>query len=76
MASDSMLFQEIHEQPEVIARFAQEGGRAAEQLADQMRSADIRQVVVAARGTSDNAARYAQYLMGAKQPAAGDVDDA
>ena len=65
MASDSMLFQEIHEQPEVIARFAQEGGRAAEQLADQMRSADIRQVVVAARGTSDNAARYAQYLMGA-----------
>ena len=65
MASESLLFQEIHEQPEVIARFAQEGRQAIEQLADQMRSADIRQVVVAARGTSDNAARYAQYLLGA-----------
>ena len=65
MGSDSLLFQEIHEQPDVIAQFAQEGHGAVEQLAVYMRDADIRQIVVAARGTSDNAARYAQYLLGA-----------
>ncbi len=65
MGSDSTLFQEIHEQPDVIARFAQEGQRAVRELAASMRAADIRQIVVAARGTSDNAARYAQYLLGA-----------
>ena len=65
MGSDSLLFQEIHEQPEVMARFAQEGRRAVEQLAAHMRAAGINQVAVAARGSSDNAARYAQYLLGA-----------
>ena len=65
MGSDSILFQEIQEQPDVIARFAQEGQSAVEKLADAMRVADIRQIVIAARGTSDNAARYAQYLLGA-----------
>ncbi|MCZ0938052.1 MAG: SIS domain-containing protein [Caldilineaceae bacterium] len=35
------------------------------ELAARIQEADIRQVVVAARGTSDNAARYAQYLLGA-----------
>ncbi len=65
MGSDSMLFQEIQEQPDVIARFAQDGQSAVEELAAAMRVADIRQIAVAARGTSDNAARYAQYLLGA-----------
>lgn len=65
MGSDSLLFQEIHEQPEVMARFAQEGRRAVEELAAHMRAAGISQVAVAARGSSDNAARYAQYLLGA-----------
>ena len=65
MGSDSILFQEIHQQPDVIERFAQVGQEPVRKLAAHMRKADIRQVVVAARGTSDNAARYAQYLLGA-----------
>lgn len=65
MGTDSILFQEIHQQPEVIERFAQLEQDPVKNLAAHMRNADIRQVVVAARGTSDNAARYAQYLLGA-----------
>ncbi len=65
MGSDSILFQEIHEQPEVIERFAQKEQKAVQRLAASMRNADIRQVVIAARGSSDNAGRYAQYLLGA-----------
>ncbi len=65
MGSDSILFQEIHQQPDVIERFAQMGQDPVRKLAAHMQKANIRQVVVAARGTSDNAARYAQYLLGA-----------
>lgn len=65
MGSESILYQEIHEQPDVIERFAQLEQGPVKRLAAGMREAGIRQVVVAARGTSDNAARYAQYLLGA-----------
>ncbi|MDE0183237.1 MAG: SIS domain-containing protein [Caldilineaceae bacterium] len=65
MGSDPILFQEIQEQPDVIARFWQDGQGALDELVAGMRVADIRQIVIAARGTSDNAARYAQYLLGA-----------
>ncbi|MGD8398120.1 MAG: SIS domain-containing protein, partial [Anaerolineae bacterium] len=34
-------------------------------IADAIRVQDIRYVIMAARGTSDNAARYGQYLLGA-----------
>lgn len=66
MGTGSILFQEIQEQPDVIARFAQEGQSSVKKLAAALRAADIRQIVVAARGTSDNAARYAQYVLGAR----------
>ncbi|HQR67509.1 MAG TPA: glucosamine--fructose-6-phosphate aminotransferase, partial [Thermoanaerobaculia bacterium] len=63
--SASRLHAEIAEQPEAVARFlAREGSRVA-RLAVPLRKAGIRFVLVAARGTSDNAARYAQYLFGA-----------
>ena len=65
MGTDTILYKEIHQQPDVIELFAQAGQDMVRSLASHMRSADIRQVVVAARGTSDNAARYAQYLLGA-----------
>ncbi len=65
MGTDTILYEEIHQQPDVIELFAQAGQDMVRSLASHMRSADIRQVVVAARGTSDNAARYAQYLLGA-----------
>lgn len=65
MATDSILYQEILQQPEVIEKFSQLGQGPVRKLAEQIQASDIRQVVIAARGTSDNAARYAQYLFGA-----------
>ena len=58
------LYQEIHEQPAVLAALIEER-QAAERLAAEIKRRDVDQVVIAARGTSDNAARYAQYLLGA-----------
>jgi glucosamine--fructose-6-phosphate aminotransferase (isomerizing) len=61
----SHLSDEIHEQPEVLARLLDEQSEAAAQIAAAIRARDVRYAVFAARGTSDNAARYAQYLFGA-----------
>jgi glutamine---fructose-6-phosphate transaminase (isomerizing) len=58
------VYREIHEQPDVLARLlAEERGHIAA-LAAEIKRRDIDHVVIAARGTSDNAARYAQYLLG------------
>ena len=61
----SYLSDEIHEQPEVMARLLDGQASAAAQVAAAIRARDVRYAVFAARGTSDNAARYAQYLFGA-----------
>jgi glucosamine--fructose-6-phosphate aminotransferase (isomerizing) len=61
----SYLYSEIHEQPEVLYRLLQAESQTAAALAGQIRRRDIGHVIIAARGTSDNAARYAQYLLGA-----------
>jgi glucosamine--fructose-6-phosphate aminotransferase (isomerizing) len=59
------LRKEIHEQPDVLARLLDgEAGRVAG-IASALRVREIRYVLIAARGTSDNAARYGQYLLGA-----------
>ncbi len=61
----SVLHAEIYEQPEAIRRMLDaETDRVAE-LARALAARDCRYAIIAARGTSDNAARYAQYLMGA-----------
>lgn len=59
------VHREIHEQPYVLARLLQEERGAAEALAAEIKRREIQYVVIAARGTSDNAGRYAQYLLGA-----------
>jgi glucosamine--fructose-6-phosphate aminotransferase (isomerizing) len=61
----SQVEKEIREQPGALGRLLGEGREAAEQAAGAVRKAAPRFVVVAARGSSDNAARYAQYLFGA-----------
>ncbi len=61
----SYLNNEIHEQPQVLARLLDEQAETAAQIAAAIRAYDARYAVFAARGTSDNAARYAQYLFGA-----------
>lgn len=58
------LHQEIHEQPEAIKRLLDEELSHIQQVAQTIRGYDPVFVMIAARGTSDNAARYAQYLMG------------
>ena len=61
---NSHLEREIYEQPETLARLlAEEQGHAAD-LAGLIRDFDPAFVHIAARGTSDNAARYAQYALG------------
>lgn len=65
MVTDSILFREIHQQPQVLEQFLQEEQTAVAELCAAMRAREIRQVVIAARGSSDNAGRYAQYLLAA-----------
>lgn len=55
---------EIAEQPAVITRLLEEGAPVARRVAAAIRNFDPQFVMIAARGTSDNAGRYAQYLMG------------
>jgi glucosamine--fructose-6-phosphate aminotransferase (isomerizing) len=56
---------EIREQPQVLARLFREGRAPIEAAAQAIRRFSPEWVVIAARGSSDNAARYAQYLFGA-----------
>lgn len=58
----SNLESEILEQPAVIARLLDSPAPA--EVARAIRAADPHYIAIAARGTSDNAARYAQYLFG------------
>ena len=57
---------EIFEQPERLSALLETQRAAAETIARTVRSRDIRWVFLAARGTSDNAGRYANYLWGAQ----------
>lgn len=58
----SHLYDEIHEQPEVIAQLISEESPRIAGIADELRQRQIRYIVIAARGTSDNAATYGKYL--------------
>jgi glutamine---fructose-6-phosphate transaminase (isomerizing) len=60
----TLLEQEIREQPLVIQRLLDQESTRVARLAEDLRG-KIDYVLIAARGTSDNAARYAQYLLGA-----------
>jgi glucosamine--fructose-6-phosphate aminotransferase (isomerizing) len=58
------LEREIAEQPEVLKRLVQEERAHIAEIASAIRRAQPRFAVIVARGTSDNAARYAQYAVG------------
>jgi glucosamine--fructose-6-phosphate aminotransferase (isomerizing) len=58
------LAQEIAQQPTVIARLLAEASPQVAQVAQAIRDFNPTFVAIAARGTSDNAARYAQYAFG------------
>lgn len=65
MIQQSHLYQEIHEQPVVLQRLLTQERAVVQQLAAAIQQRQISYIVIAARGTSDNAGRYAQYLLGA-----------
>jgi glucosamine--fructose-6-phosphate aminotransferase (isomerizing) len=62
----SFLHREIHEQPAVIDRLLRDQQTAVRDLARAVAERQVTHVVIAARGTSDNAARYAQYVLGTR----------
>jgi len=65
MPQTSHLYREIHEQPQVLRTLLDQERQTVRALVADIRRQQIEYVVIAARGTSDNAGRYANYLFGA-----------
>ncbi len=55
---------ELREQPEALGRLLDEQSAHARRLGGLFRRRDVRYLLIASRGSSANAARYAQYLLG------------
>lgn len=60
------LHEEIAEQPEVAARLLATQTGPIDEIGAWLRGRAVRHVVIAARGTSDHAAIYAQYVLGVR----------
>ena len=60
----SLARAEIAQQPEAVARVVSDAGGAVAAAAEEIRRRPPRYAVIAARGSSDNAARYAQHVLG------------
>ena len=60
------LWDEIHEQPAALSRSISDTRPAVREAARLLAGPDVAYALIAARGSSDNAARYAQYLWGAR----------
>jgi glutamine---fructose-6-phosphate transaminase (isomerizing) len=61
----SYLETEIHEQPAVLERLLAAELPNARRLADAIRARGVQYIMIAGRGTSDNAGRYGNYLFSA-----------
>jgi len=59
-----ILISEIKEQPEVIHQLIAKETSNIQSIAEKVNGI-FKYILIAARGTSDNAARYAQYVLGA-----------
>ena len=64
--SESELAREIFAQPEALERFRAEEGARAFELGAKLAQLRPAGVMIAARGSSDHAAVYANYLLGAR----------
>jgi len=58
----TLMLQEIYEQPVALRRTLDNTKAMARQVALEAKRRDVKMVLLAARGTSDHAALYAQYL--------------
>jgi glucosamine--fructose-6-phosphate aminotransferase (isomerizing) len=59
-----LLETELREQPLALARLLERQSATASELGGVFRREDVRYVLIASRGSSSNAARYAQYVLG------------
>jgi len=60
----SWLEDELQEQPAALARLIERQAVVARRIAQLLARDDVKYVLIASRGSSSNAARYAQYLLG------------
>jgi glucosamine--fructose-6-phosphate aminotransferase (isomerizing) len=60
----SHLEQELRQQPAALARLIEKQLGYAEQVRELFLRDDVQYILIASRGSSSNAARYAQYLLG------------
>jgi glucosamine--fructose-6-phosphate aminotransferase (isomerizing) len=60
------MYRELAEGPAVVEGLLERSFGAMEEIAHAIRGRDVRFVLIAARGTSDHAAIYAQYILGAR----------
>ena len=60
----SLLERELREQPAALARLLERQSEYAAELGALLHRDDVRYLLIASRGSSSNAARYAQYLLG------------
>ena len=58
------LERELREQPAALERLLERQRESAERIAALLRRPDVDYVLIASRGSSANAARYAQYVLG------------
>jgi len=65
LSNVSFLQNEIRQQPQVLMTLLDREIENAQRIAADLRARSVKYVIMAARGTSDNAARYGQYLFGA-----------
>jgi glucosamine--fructose-6-phosphate aminotransferase (isomerizing) len=65
MPKNATLEQEINQQPAVVEKLFRQETNSVKRFTEQTRGS-FDSILIAARGTSDNAARYAQYLFGAQ----------
>src|SRR5271163_2698311 len=59
----SKMLEEIRQQPEVLSRTLEKGFRSIGELQRSLRKRRPKFIVIAARGTSDNAAEFGKYLI-------------
>ena len=65
MSTKSQLLSEIYEQPEAIRGMLENEAERVAWISQQLSRNEFSYALIAARGTSDNAARYGQYIFGA-----------
>ncbi|MEM7532874.1 MAG: glucosamine--fructose-6-phosphate aminotransferase, partial [Chloroflexota bacterium] len=59
------MYQEIYQQPAILQTLLDKEMASVYALAQVIQQQNISHIVIAARGSSDNAGRYAKYLLGA-----------